>query len=518
MAQAKIPIQVAMASTPTAGLVTAPATDVVTARSNLTLENLQNINESQLQLLLPIPLSQDQRWLMMTLGTDFTHIWLPQWRKFLSYKRIRSALMYAAQTRKTIELSPPDCHPSVFATSVRSNQIFVGPYHMNEPQKLALFYRHADGRMLLSENYAKLSNVPQFLRRSIGKCDRIAAPSHCHISLDRFVSIPGSWIYTSVTAAAATNDAEKVNPTAAPATPTTTSAQSVNTQQTMSHLKIQNVYSINNGNNTAGQSATKQAGQSILKPMSVLQNASINSDQIRNQYIRMFSQPSTVRQVQNVSANTVVSSANATVISAKESTSNAPIIITKVTNQHQQQKMPVIASIRSYGEAAAMNKFPVISSILSGKDVQQSLIDTPTTSASPSTASEAVSEPVTLVEVVAIADATPSASEHTSEHTSNSNGPMEIINLSDDDDNDESVGENYENDHFNEDNSPLADTIVGYIICRQNKDLGKIPAEIVGNSITLRIGSCDKEAELPLDLNGNESFDCLNTVDKYMSQ
>lgn len=144
-------------------------TDVVTVRSNLTLENLQNMSESQLQLLLPIPLSQDQRWLMMTLGNDFTHIWLPQWRKFLSYKRIRSALIYAAKTRKTIELSPPGCHPSVFVTSVRRNQIFVGPYHMNEPQKLALFYRQNAGKMLLSENYSKLPGVAPFTRRSIGE-------------------------------------------------------------------------------------------------------------------------------------------------------------------------------------------------------------------------------------------------------------------------------------------------------------------------------------------------------------
>lgn len=168
--QAEAPAQVAAPSPAQPTVPATPAiTDVVTARSNLTLENLQNMNESQLQLLLPIPLSQDQRWLMMTLGTDFTHIWLPQWRKFLSYKRIRSALGYAAQTRKTIELSPPGCHPSVFVTCVRSNQIFVGPYHMNEPQKLALFYRHANGRMLLSETYAKLANVPPFLRRSIGE-------------------------------------------------------------------------------------------------------------------------------------------------------------------------------------------------------------------------------------------------------------------------------------------------------------------------------------------------------------
>lgn len=146
----------------------ATPTDVVTVRSNLMLENLQNMNESQLQLLLPIPLSQDQRWLMMTLGNDFTHIWLPQWRKFLSHKRIRSALNYAAEKRKTIELSPQGCHPSVFVTSVRSNQIFVGPYHMHESQKLALFYRQNAGKMLLSENYARLPGVQPFSRRSIG--------------------------------------------------------------------------------------------------------------------------------------------------------------------------------------------------------------------------------------------------------------------------------------------------------------------------------------------------------------
>lgn len=164
IARANTLTQVASATTSAA----AP-TEIVTARSNLTLENLRNMNETQLQLLLPIPLSKDQRWLMMTLGTDFTHIWLPQWRKFLSHKRIRGALVYAAESRKTIELSPPNCHPSVFVTCVRRNQIFVGPYHMNEPQKLALFYRHADGRMMLSENYAKLPNVTPFTRRTIGK-------------------------------------------------------------------------------------------------------------------------------------------------------------------------------------------------------------------------------------------------------------------------------------------------------------------------------------------------------------
>lgn len=149
---------------------TAPLTRTVQTRSNLTLDTLSNMNGSQLQLLLPIPLSKDQRWLMVTLGTDFTHIWLPQWRNFLSVKRIRSALAYAAQTQKTIQLSSPNSHPSVFVTGVRHNQIFIGPYQINESQQLTLYFRDTSGQFHLSECYAKLPNVPPFLRRSIGKC------------------------------------------------------------------------------------------------------------------------------------------------------------------------------------------------------------------------------------------------------------------------------------------------------------------------------------------------------------
>lgn len=307
--------------------------------------------------------------------------------------------------------------------------------------------------------------------------------------------------------AAATDDTDKSNVNLTSPAPTT---QTVNTQKATSNLKIQNVFSMG-GTNISSQSTTKEPGQSILRPISMLQNANNNSSQSRQSVFRILNTQSTVTQTQNAPGNMSASSANATVTSAtKASSTNPPIIITKVS--HQPQKMPVIASIRSYGEAA-LSKLPVISSIQSGQEVEQSLIDTPT--APTSIASETVSDPV---ELISVDEATPAASEILSENISKSNGPVEIIDLSDDEDEEPVDEEIIENDDCTREDPLSVGRIFGYIICPTNKDLGKIPAEIFGNSITLKIGSCDKEAELPMDLGGNESFECLNTVDKYMQQ
>lgn len=298
----------------------------------------------------------------------------------------------------------------------------------------------------------------------------------------------------------------------------TTPAQKMNAPQATSQLKIHSVFSM--GSNSTGQPAPKKdAGQSILKPNPMLQNA---GGQHHTPVIRIISPAA--RQAPNVATNMTAPNVNSTVASVKAPTSNPPVIITKV-NPHQ--KMPVIASIRSYGEASK-NRLPIISSIQSGKDVQKSLLDTSIPSASPSTVSDTASEGVTLVEVIPVTDGTPTASENSSEKTSQSEVAMEIIDLSHDEDEDnanidhndeEEMAEgSYENDTTNGDDPLSVGRILGFIFCPMNKDLGKIPAEIVGSSITLRIGSCDKEAELPLDLDGNESFECLNTVDKYMSQ
>lgn len=125
------------------------------------IESLQKIS-------LPIPVSEKQRWFMLELGNDFTHIWFPSWRKFLGAKRMQSTLAYAAHTNKTIELSPNDKHPKVFATAVRNNTIFVGPYNCSELQDLCLFIRY-NNRMYLTQNYIKQFEQ-KFTQTTTGKC------------------------------------------------------------------------------------------------------------------------------------------------------------------------------------------------------------------------------------------------------------------------------------------------------------------------------------------------------------
>lgn len=129
---------------------------------------ISKLDETQLQMLLPIPLIPNKRWLMMDIGDDFTHIWLSQWQKFLSLNRIKDAVNRSRLTGKTISLAPPASQPEVYVTSVRPNTIFIGPYYNNEPQKLALFYETEDNKKILSENYAKLSTSKPFTKKSIG--------------------------------------------------------------------------------------------------------------------------------------------------------------------------------------------------------------------------------------------------------------------------------------------------------------------------------------------------------------
>lgn len=116
---------------------------------------------------LPIPVAPNQRWLMMSLGVDFTHIWFPSWRKFLSMKRIRSCLQEARTNKKTIKISTGQTAPHVYVTHSCLNEIFVGPYGMDQEQDLALFVRHYK-RILLSENYAKQKGLV-FSPKTIGE-------------------------------------------------------------------------------------------------------------------------------------------------------------------------------------------------------------------------------------------------------------------------------------------------------------------------------------------------------------
>lgn len=113
-----------------------------------------DFENSAMRLSLPIPVTAEQRLLMITIGDDFTHFWFPSWRKFLSLKRIQNAFAVTKQLNKAIELSQNDNYPKVFVSHLHDNCIFIGPYDETGRQNFALFVKH-ENHMVLSEVYYK---------------------------------------------------------------------------------------------------------------------------------------------------------------------------------------------------------------------------------------------------------------------------------------------------------------------------------------------------------------------------
>lgn len=109
-----------------------------------------------MRLLLPIPIERSQRLLRMHIGDDFTHMWFPTWRKFLSLKQIQNTLTMAKASGKAIEMSQSVNRPKVFVSHLHDNQIFMGPYEATDAQQnVSLFVRNEEGRMELAEDYHK---------------------------------------------------------------------------------------------------------------------------------------------------------------------------------------------------------------------------------------------------------------------------------------------------------------------------------------------------------------------------
>lgn len=124
-------------------------------RSNIEMKSCPEAMANK--LLLHIPCTGNQRWLMLTVENDFTHIWFQDWRKFLSKKRITSSLEDAKVTNKVFDISRPHVHPQVYVTPQYSNEIFIGPYECDS-KNIALFQRH-ENRMMLVENYMKHTGI-----------------------------------------------------------------------------------------------------------------------------------------------------------------------------------------------------------------------------------------------------------------------------------------------------------------------------------------------------------------------
>lgn len=109
---------------------------------------------SSVFLSLPIQVDSSERLLMLNLGDDFTHIWFPNCRKFLSMKKIKTALAATKQSKRPIELNQNSNIPKVFVCHTHDNNIFIGPYKKTDKQNLALFVRE-DNHMVLADVYHK---------------------------------------------------------------------------------------------------------------------------------------------------------------------------------------------------------------------------------------------------------------------------------------------------------------------------------------------------------------------------
>lgn len=108
----------------------------------------------RMKLKLPIKMEPTQRVLMIKLGNDFTHIWFPTWRKFLSRNNILQNLEKSASIQMPIRLSFSSTPPSAYVSHTHDQCIFVGPYGPKDTQKLALCVYH-ESHMIFSSKYKR---------------------------------------------------------------------------------------------------------------------------------------------------------------------------------------------------------------------------------------------------------------------------------------------------------------------------------------------------------------------------
>lgn len=124
--------------------------------ATLSHRNFNLFENASMRLSLPIPIERNQRLLRMHIGDDFTHMWFPTWRKFLSLKQIQNTLTMAKASGKAIEMSQSVNRPKVFVSHLHDNQVFMGPYESKDVQQnVSLFVRNEERRMELAEDHHK---------------------------------------------------------------------------------------------------------------------------------------------------------------------------------------------------------------------------------------------------------------------------------------------------------------------------------------------------------------------------
>lgn len=137
-------------------------TSVSKVRSTKRKSNIPLINLSTnvlISISLPVPTYDACRWFMVTIATDFSHIFVPAWRNVLTLVKIQNAIAYAKQSNKTMKFSPHNAKLDVYATPNETNKIFFGPYGKHDEMDLLLcqLYRK---QFLAIGDFKRLANVP----------------------------------------------------------------------------------------------------------------------------------------------------------------------------------------------------------------------------------------------------------------------------------------------------------------------------------------------------------------------
>ncbi|KAG4075032.1 hypothetical protein HA402_004578 [Bradysia odoriphaga] len=134
--------------------------------SNICIRKMDTSNIDKIQL--PIPVNQNQRWyFMLSLANDFSHIYVPAWKQFISHKKIMLAIDHAKKTQQTVQFGPDNLSPQLYVSHNSDMKLFFGPMVKNETLNLQLLQQH-EGKMIQREEYQRMTEQTTNVNVTVG--------------------------------------------------------------------------------------------------------------------------------------------------------------------------------------------------------------------------------------------------------------------------------------------------------------------------------------------------------------
>ncbi|XP_070493964.1 uncharacterized protein ocm [Chironomus tepperi] len=162
-----------------------------------------NDNKSKDQTMQP----STYKWFLFNISNDFSDIYIKQWKNYLPYRVIMSAISQARSKQRTIRILGPlnsaKDTPRIFALpnaplkfkkeegqNMTGNFLLFGPYLRDSNSNLLLMQK-VDGRMILRDDYEQQNNIK---RSSRTRCLWIYANSLKCVTDSQIESIQPSWL------------------------------------------------------------------------------------------------------------------------------------------------------------------------------------------------------------------------------------------------------------------------------------------------------------------------------------